>query len=169
MSSPRFTVLDYKLKTYKGTGPTDPNAGTPMGLFLLDDPHNSGYAVCAHIHFQKGNTDIFTRINLVHHKKTPMGSILYIEDHNGLSPGQISSNLHKIKVHLDANATKLVSACRQYVDKKEPGRWTDVTKWNMTGMQLGVNGLFRVQQERSAWEDSYLKCIKQFKLPEVRQ
>ena len=158
MSSPRFTVLDYKLKTYKGTGPTDPNAGTPMGLFLLDDPKNSGFAVCAHIHFKKGNTAKLTRINLVHHKKPPMESTLYIEDH-----------LHKIVLPLDANATKLVTACRQCVDKKEPGRWTDVTKWSMTGMQLGVNGLFRVQQERSAWEESYLKHIKQFNLPEAAQ
>ena len=158
MSSPRFTVLDYKLKTYKGTGPTDPNAGTPMGLFLLDDPKNSGVAVCAHIHFKKGNTAKLTRINLVHHKKLPMESTLYIEDH-----------LHKIVLPLDANATKLVTACRQCVDKKEPGRWTDVTKWSMTGMQFGVNGLFRVQQERSAWEDIYLKHIKQFNLPEAAQ
>ena len=158
MSSPHFDVRDYKLKTYKGTGPTDPYAGTPMGLFLVDDPKNSGFAVCAHIHFEKGNTAKFTRINLVHHKKPPMENTLYIEDH-----------LHKIVLPLDANATKLVTACRQCVDKKEPGRWTDVTKWSMTGMQLGVNGLFRVQQERSAWEESYLKHIKQFNLPEAAQ
>ena len=162
MSSPRFTVLDYKLKTYKGTGPTDPNAGTPMGLFLLDDPKNSGFAVCAHIHYPKGNTGAFGRINLVHHKKPPLGSTLYVEHHGGPSPG-------KSNVTSDVNATKLEKACQEYVESKEPGSWADVTKWSMTGMQLGVNGLFRVQEERSAWEESYLKHIKQFNLPEAAQ
>ena len=167
MNSRPFTVLDYKLKTLV----TGPYATTPMGLFLLEDYQNAGYTVCAHIHFQLGNTNNPQRINLVHHKKPPVGSVLYLEDHDGLSSQQISKNWHKLHVPLDANAQDLVHACRTYVVSQEPGRWNNVSLWNMTGYDLGVNGLFRVLQERrgerSAWEDSYLVHIKKFNLPKV--
>ncbi|KAJ7387501.1 hypothetical protein OS493_000831 [Desmophyllum pertusum] len=164
MNSMNFIVLDYKLKTYQGTGP---HAGTPMGLFLLDDPNKKGFAVCAHIHFAKGDTSKPQRINLVHHKKPPMGSTLYIEDHDGLSQAQINRNQHKIPVTTHRNASKLVQACYNYVNTREPQRWADVSQWNMTGMYtLGVNGMFR-QQERSAWEESYLKHIEKYNLPKV--
>ena len=69
MESRPFTVLDYKLKTLA----TGTHAGTPMGLFLLEDPTNADYAVCAHIHFKSGNTSKHQRINLVHHKIPPNG------------------------------------------------------------------------------------------------
>lgn len=166
MSSQSFTVLDYKLKTLV----TGPHAGTPMGLFLLEDPKNPAYAVCAHIHFQIGNTNIHRRINLVHHKKPPVGSVLYLEDRDGLSHCQILIGTHKVPVLLDVNAAYLVQVCRTYVESKEPGRWNDVSQWNMKGIDLGVNGLFRVEEQlnqRSAMEDSYLEQIKNFDLPEA--
>ena len=157
-----FNVLDYKLKTLV----TGQYTRTPMGLFLLEDHQNAGYAVCAHIHFQLGNTKKYQRINLVHHKKPPVGSVLYLEDHGGLSSVAISQNKHKIQVPLDGNAQDLVQACHDFVESQKLGRWNDVSQWNMTGLKPGVNGLFRVQ-ERSAWEDSYLEYIKDFNLPKV--
>ena len=163
MSSPQFTILDYKLKTLS----TGPYCATPMGLFLLEDLTNPDLAVCAHIHFKKGDTNKFERINLVRHKKPPMGSILFIEDHDGLSSAQILHNKHKIMAYPNfstfAEASNLVQACCQYVNDKEPGRWQDVSRWDMKRGQLGANGLFR-KRERCAWEDSYLEYIKGFKL-----
>ena len=158
MKSKGFKVLDYKLNTYTGTGPADKNAGSPKGLFLLDDPHNPGFAVCAHIHFKAGSTGVndVQRIILVHHKRPPGRCIEYVED-----GGKFRVNIDKTA---DA-ARELVKACRQYVDTNEPGRWNNVSQWNMTGSQLSVNGKFRLN-ERSAWEQSYLMSIKKYKLPE---
>ena len=158
MKSKSFKVLDYKLKTYTGTGPADKNAGSPKALFLLDDPHNPGFAVCAHVHFKAGSTDVndVQRISLVHHKRPPGRCIEYVED-----GGKFRVNINKAA---DA-ARELVKACRQYVDTNEPGRWNNVSQWNMTGSQLNVNGQFRLN-ERSAWEQSYLTSIKKYKLPE---
>ena len=158
MKSKSFKVLDYKLKTYTGTGPADKHTGTPMGLFLLDDPHNPGFAVCVHVHFKAGSTDDndVQRINLVHHKRPPGRCIEYVED-----GGKFRVNIDKTA---DA-ARELVKACRQYVDTNEPDRWNHVSQWNMTGSQLSVNGKFRLN-ERSAWEQSYLTSIKKYKLPE---
>ena len=158
MKSKSFKVIDYKLNTYTGTGPADKNAGSQKGLFLLDDPHNPGFAVCAHVHFKAGSTDVndVQRINLVHHKRPPGRCIEYVED-----GGKFRVNIDKTA---DA-ARELVKACRQYVDTNEPGRWNNVSQWNMTGSQLSVNGKFRLN-ERSAWEQSYLTSIKKYKLPE---
>ena len=159
MKSKRFKVLDYKLKTFKGTGPSDgKHAGTPMGLFLLDDPDNPGFAVCAHVHFKAGSTDVndVQRINLVHHKRPPGRCIEYVED----------GGKFRVDINTAADAAReLVKACRQYVNTNEPGRWNNVSQWNMTGGQLSVNGKFRLN-ERSAWEQSYLTSIKKYKLPE---
>ena len=161
-----FNVLDYKLKTLVNGR----YAGTPMGLFLLEDHQNAGYTVCAHIHFQLENTKNHQRINLVHHRKPPGSSVLYLEDHRGLTSDQISQNEHKIQVPLDRNAQDLVKACHDFVESREPGRWNNLSRWNMTGRQPDVNVLFRVRdqlRERSAWEDSYLEYIKEFNLPKV--
>ena len=158
MKSKSFKVLDYKLKTYTGTGPADKHTGTPMGLFLLDDPHNPGFAVCAHVHFKAGSTDVndVQRISLVHHKRPPGRCIEYVE----------GGGKFRVNINTAADAAReLVKACGQYVDKNEPGRWNNVSHWNMTGSQLSVNGKFRLN-ERSAWEQSYLTSIKKYKLPE---
>lgn len=159
MKSKSFNVLDHKLKTYTRAGPVDKNAGSPMGLFLLDDPHNPGFAVCAHVHFKAGSTDVndVQRISLVHHKRPPGRCIGYVED-----GGKFRVNIDKAA---DA-ARELVKACRQCVEKNEPGRWNNVSQWNKTGKQLSVNGKFRLN-ERSAWEQSYLKSIEKYKLPKV--
>ena len=158
MKSRPFTVLDYKLKTMAGGR----YAGTPMGLFLLDDHQNPGYTVCAHIHFQlSGNTLNHQRINLVHHKKSRRGirPILYPWIEEGA----------KVQINpSDADAQALVQACYAYVENNKPGTWNNVSLWNMTG--FGVSGLFRVQDlrnQRSTWEDSYLKHIEKFDLPKA--
>lgn len=155
LGSSHFHILDYKLKTYVGMS-DDQNAETPMALFLLKDPSNQGFAVCAHLHFARGRTTLLKRVNLVHHMKPPMGNTLYLEDDNG----------NKYNIHPLKRAEKMVNACRKYVMRKEPDRWEDVTRWDMTGNQLGVNKLFR-KRERSSWEEKYLQYIKQFNLPEV--
>ena len=158
MTSQPFTVLDYKLKRLA----TGTHAGTPMGLFLLQDHNSPGYTVCAHIHFAMGNTNNPQRINLVHHKKAPMVIMSHLVPYMYIVDGK------KFQVLLGVNAQNLVQACRVYVESKEPGRWNDVSRWNMKGHQFGVNGLFRVrerQKQRSAWEDSYLKHIEQYHLP----
>ena len=161
IKSGTFTVLDYKLKSYKGSGPTDPNAGSPMGLFLLDDPHNPGFAVCAHVHFKPGSSDVddVQRINLVHHKTPPLSSTLYVQD-----GGKVMVQMTTAAEITDA--IKLVEACRHFVESNEPGRWYDLSRWNMAGNQIGVNKLIRLK-ERSAWEESYLKYIEQFNLPKA--
>ena len=162
MTSRNFTVIDYKLKTYTGTGPADPDAGSPMGLFLLDDPVKRGFAVCAHVHFKLGSTSVndVQRINLVHHKAPPRGCALYLE-HGGK---QMVAMTTAAEI---ADAVDLVEACRLFVESKEPGRWDNLRQWNMTGLyRPGFNNLFRLK-ERSAWEESYLKCIEQYGLPTV--
>ena len=156
MKSKSFKVLDYKLNTYTGTGPADKNAGSPKGLFLLDDPHNPGFAVCAHVHFKAGSTDVsdVQRINLVHHKRSPGGRFEYLEE-----GGKFQVDMKKAA----DGAHKLVEACRQYVKGDKLGRWSDVSQWNM---KQSANGNFRLI-ERSDWEKKYLESIKQYKLPKV--
>lgn len=165
-----FNVLDYKLKIYKGDGPDDQHANTPMGLFLLKDQQNitgsEGYAVCAHIHFDKFLNA--KRINLIHHKEPPVGSVIYLEEN-------IQGKRSKFSLPIiDTNAQDLVKACQAYVESKQQGRWDDISQWNMKGKNPGVNKLFRVQEQqnqRSEWEESYLEHIKKFDtlccIPEV--
>ena len=166
MTSSTFTVLDYKLKKMV----TGPHAGSPMGLFLLEDPTNPNYAVCADIYFQRGNTNNPQAIYLVHRKKPPVGIVSYIDDHGGRSRPPIKLSKNKIRVRSDANGQRLVQACREYVTRRECCRWSCILRWNMTTCQLGVNGLLRVRErlrERSAWEDSYLQHIKKLDLVDI--
>ena len=127
MNSPTFNVIDYKLmKMTQGH-----YAGAPMGLFLLEDPSNpTKYAVCAHIHFENNDTSKVGRINLVHQKVPPVGSILYIEDHDGLSNTQIKKSTHKIPY-------AMVPVCVN-ANKKDPSHWS-CWDWE-TG--IPVNSLF---------------------------
>lgn len=155
MESRPFTVLDYKLKTLA----TGSYAGTPMGLFLLEDRQKPGYAVCAHVHFERGNTCRVERINLVHHSwKSPNGILnpYFVEEGRKFEVKPLDGN---------KNVKDLVKACRDYVEKTEKNRWKDLTQWKMTG--FGFSGLFRVhelQKQRSIWEESYLKHIEKFNL-----
>ena len=113
MNSPTFNVIDYKLMKMTQGHYVD----APMGLFLLKDPSNpTKYAVCAHIHFENNDTSKVGRINLVHHKVPPVGSILYIEDHDGLSNTQIKKSRHKIPY-------AMVPACVN-ANKKDPSHWS---------------------------------------------
>ena len=88
-----FNILDYKLKTLQ----TGQFAGSPMGLFLIEEPRESKFAVCAHVHFAEGDTSKVGRINLVHHLKPHGNNILYVEDHGGLTNSQGNNGKHKIK------------------------------------------------------------------------
>lgn len=170
MRKRQFNVIDYKLKIMGGSpGPDRPYAGNPLGLFLLDDPHDGDKVICAHIHFDKRDTSRYSRVNLVHHKRPPVGStsLLHYEDRDELSATALKHNRHKKKVTLDGCTHQLVEACRQFVQKDEMGRWEDVSRWNMTEEDISVKRKFRMVQERSAWEDNYLKYIEKFNLPKV--
>ena len=155
MQSQKFTVLDYKLKTVTAADPSYKYGGTPLGLFLLEDPHNAQLAICAHIHFIDRNTaKAPSRINLVHHRKQlkRAGVFFYTE------------KLPKREIRVDGSQV-LVEACRAYVTKNScQGTWADVSKWNM---KKSFNNSFKLQ-ERSAWEDDYLEYITNFDLPKVQ-
>lgn len=102
-----FTILDYKLKTYK----TGQCGGTPMGLFLIEDPRNlitevnpnreqeerNYFAVCAHVHFAMNDTSRVGMIKLVHHKRPPGDDIVYLEDREGLDDREVNEGKHKFK------------------------------------------------------------------------
>ena len=163
MDKGEFLVFDYKLKTFGGSsGKAAKFAGNPVGLFLLKAPSNK--FICAHIHFAPNNTRRPTRINLVHHHNVPcVKTGLYEEDHDEMLRKEIKKGEHKIDVTEHYNAGKLVQNCHEFVEKKEPGRWSDVNKWDMTGKDdVSVLGTFKMVQERSAREDKYLKYIEQF-------
>ncbi|XP_068724250.1 uncharacterized protein [Montipora capricornis] len=189
-----FTVLDYKLKTFQG----ETFAGSPMGLFLIDEPGNPKFAVLAHVHFEKGNTSRVGKIKLVHHLKPQGNDILYVEDHKGLSKNQVKRGKHKIKYAFVSKfekpskpedveywewnkgdpsssisfkdqsvdeksrlkdevnkGAKLVKACHDLVEKEEPGRWGDHTKWNMKSSDPSHSHKFK-KKERSQWMDDYM-------------
>ena len=170
MSRRQFNVIDYKLKIMGGSpGPVSPYAGNPLGLFLLEDPHDEGKVICAHIHFDKKDTSHYSRVNLVHHKRPPLEStsLLHDEDLDNLSKTTIKYYKYKIEVTHDRCTHQLVEACRQFVQEDEMGRWEDVSRWNMTEEDISVKRKFRMVQERSAWEDNYLKYIEKFNLPKV--
>lgn len=170
MSRRQFNVIDYKLKIMGGSpGPDRPYAGNPLGLFLLEDPHDEGKVICAHIHFDKKDTSHYSRVNLVHHKRPPLEStsLLHDEDRDNLSKTTIKYYKYKIEVTCDRCTHQLVEACRQFVQEDEMGRWEDVSRWNMTEEDISVRGRFRTAQERSARGDNYLKYIEKFNLPKV--
>lgn len=152
MKSQKFNVLDYKLKIYKTAGPYQ---GTPLGLFLLEDPKNAQFAICAHIHFKDQNINKPSRINLVHHRKPRSGAGVFF----------YTEELPKEQIILDGSEKQLVKACHDYVTQHNgQGTWADVSKWNM---KKSFKNLFRLK-ERSAWENNYLKYIEQFDLPKVQ-
>ena len=168
MTKSNFDILDYKLKkTVNG-----PFVGHPLGLFLILEEEKSEFAVCAHVHFAKDDTSRVGRINLVHHLKPPRDSLLYLEDHDGLSATQLKKGKHKIpyavgywewnKIQSAPNdeviyGARLVKKCHDFVEQKEPGRWGDHSKWNM---DQSYSGKFR-QKERSEWMNKYMeKCDK---------
>ena len=113
LSKKKFTVFDFKLKIMQ----TGPYKDYSLGLFLLDDPHDAGRAVCAHVHFAKGDTSRVGRINLLHCKK-PADEVaceVYFEDRDDLFNSQYKRNRHKIPVGH-------VPTCAQ-PDDKQPDHW----------------------------------------------
>ena len=88
-----FTILDYKLKTLQ----RGPFAGSPLGLFLIEEPGEPEFAVCAHVHFAQGDTSRVGRINLVRHLKPPLNNVLYCEDHDGVTKRKVKEGNGKIK------------------------------------------------------------------------
>ena len=182
-NTPNFTIVDYKLKTQK----EGLFAGNPLGLFLIEDPGEPKFAVCAHVHFAKGDTSRVGRINLVHCRLSPGNALLYYEeDHGDLSKSKVKKGRHKIEYALVPRVeepskaddweywewnkedplssfsfksltadqrrilkdevkkgAKLVKECHGFVECNEPGRWNDLTKWNMTSSDLSYSGMFR--------------------------
>ena len=88
-----FTILDYQLKTLQ----RGPFAGSPLGLFLIEEPGNPKSAVCAHLHFAKDDTSRVGRINLAHHLTPPRNEMLYVEGLHGLSKSEVRKRKHVIE------------------------------------------------------------------------
>ena len=144
MKSKTFNVIDYKLMKMTQGHYVD----APMGLFLLEDPSDpTNFAVCAHIHFEKNDTSKVGRINLVHHKVPRAGSILYVEDHDGLSNTKIKKSQHKIPYAMVPNCA--------HPDKKNPAHWS-YWDWK-TG--IPVNSLF-LSSEIKAEIDNAKELLK---------
>ena len=146
---PDFEIMGYKLKKM-----ATPNC-TPLALFLVGSHHR---AVCVHIHFKgKRKTTLATvsRVTLVEYQPTPATT----RDPLAL----FAAGNENVKFYLKPNKyrrqyQRLVRECKNYVERKEPGRWANVDLWNMSYYELGVNQMFRMQ-ERSAWMDNYQKEI----------
>ena len=148
LSQPNFAIMDYKLKKMAKNG-------TPLALFLVGSHHR---AVCVHIHFKKKRkttVETVSGVNLVEYQPTPAATrdplALFVavdEDVKWyLKPRKYGRQYQR-----------LVEQCKNYVERKEPGRWANVDLWNMSYYELGVNQMFRMQ-ERSAWMDNYQKKI----------
>lgn len=160
---------------------------------MIEDPRNSMFAVCAHVHFANEDTSRVGRINLVHHLKPQTGDIRYVEDKglpktafkikyavvsrvekpsnpedleywewdNDDPSSSISFEYHtddqrrKLKDQVIKGA-KLVRKCHDFVERHEPERWNDLSRWNMTFRDNSYRGQFR-QRERSQRVNEYLK------------
>lgn len=94
MNTSKFTILDYKLKTLEDRD--GPFTDSPMGLFLIEEPEEPEFAVCAHVHFLKGDTSRVGRINLVHCCLSPTNSLIYQEAEAGLTKTKIKKGRHRI-------------------------------------------------------------------------
>ena len=93
-NTPNFTILDYKLKTIEDR--SGPFTDSPIGLFLIEEPGKPKFAVCAHVHFLKGDTSRVGRINLVHCCLSPTNSLIYQEAEDDLTKSQKKKGRHRI-------------------------------------------------------------------------
>ena len=173
LSQSSFTVCDYKLKKIS---PSDPDyANTPMGLFLVnvDDPNHVGYKVCIHIHFLLGSTTHVTRINLVPHLlQHHPGVMIYYAEKGPKQPvfqSTVGWSWNSADVVQGVPPQKLqkfrnlVQECHDEVERSENGRWSDISRWNMKGIQLGVKGLCRLEKrlnQRSLDLNNYLRSLE---------
>ena len=137
-----FNILDYKLKTLQN----GPFAGFPIGLFLIEEPRNSKFAVCAHVHFAKEDTSKVGRINLVHHLKPQGNNILYVEDHEGLSKRQVKKGIHKIEY---AVVTKVE-------EPSNPDDW-EYWEWNKENPSTSISFKYHTDDQQSTLKDKVNK------------
>ena len=111
-----FTILDYQLKTLR----RGPFAGSPLGLFLIEEPGNPKSAVCAHVHFAKDDTSRVGRINLAHHLTPPRNEMLYVEGLHGLSKSEVRKRKHMIEYVAVPNVSQ---PCDREPDDLEYSEW----------------------------------------------
>ena len=137
-----FTILDYKLKTFQN----GPFAGSPVGLFLIEEPRNSMFAVCAHVHFAKGDTSKVGRINLVHHLKPHGNNILYVEDHDRLFNRQVKKGIHKIEYAVVSKVEK----------PSNPGDWV-YWKWKEKDPLSSISFYSQTDDQRRILKDEVNK------------
>ena len=145
LSQRNFSIMDYKLKRMRN--------GTPMALVLVNNPHDQKHVICVHIHFNDSITELgnISGVNLVEHRrpKRACPNLLFLASDYRRAKWYLNPGEHALLY------SELVKQCKSYVEAKEPGRWGDVTRWNMGKDQLGVNHMFKMR-ERSAWMDNYL-------------
>ena len=148
-----FDIIDYKL--------TKMGNGTPIALFLIDNPDdqdqvdNPGdqdHVICVRIHFSNSTTAFanISEVNLVQHQCPTYPSLLFLAVNNPNAVRRLNHKEHATQYE------RLVTQCKNYVEASEPGRWVDVTRWNMGNNQLGVNHVIRMR-DRSTWMNKYVE------------
>ena len=148
-----FDIIDYKLTKMRN--------GTPIALFLIynpddqdqvDNPDDQDHVICVRIHFSNSTTAFanISEVNLVQHQCPTYPSLLFLAVSNPNAVWRLNHKEHATQYK------RLVTQCKNYVEASEPGRWVDVTRWNMGNNQLGVNHMVRMR-DRSTWMNEYLK------------
>ena len=166
-----FDIIDYKL--------TKMGNGTPIALFLIDNPDDQdqvdnpgdqdqvdnpgdpdqvdnpgdqNHVICVRIHFSNSTTAFanISEVNLVQHQCPTYPSLLFLAVNNSNAVRRLNHKEHATQYE------KLVTQCKNYVEASEPGRWVDVTRWNMGNNQLGVNHMIRMR-DRSTWMNKYVE------------
>ena len=137
-----FNILDYKLKTLEN----EPFAGFPMGLFLIEEPRNPKFAVCAHVHFAQEDTSKVGRINLVHHLKPQRNNILYAEDIESLSKREVKKGIHEIEY----------AVVSKVEEPYNPDDW-EYWKWDENDPSSSVSFNSQTDDQRSRLKDEVNK------------
>ena len=148
-----FNIIDYKLTKMRN--------GTPIALFLVrnpgdqdqvDNPGGQDHVICVRIHFSNSTTALanISEVNLVQHQCPTYPSLLFLAVNNPNAVRRLNHKEHATQYK------RLVTQCKDCVEASEPGRWVDVTRWNMGNNQLGVKHMVRMR-DRSTWMNEYLK------------
>ena len=178
----RFNIIDYKLtKMRNGTpialflvpnpgdqdqvdnpGDQDPdqvdNPGdqdqvdNPGDQDQVDNPDDDDHVIYVRIHFSNSTTAFanISEVNLVQHQCPTYPSLLFLAVNNPNAVRRLNHKEHATQYK------RLVTQCKNCVEASEPGRWVDVTRWNMGNNQLGVKHMVRMR-DRSTWMNEYLK------------